>query len=781
MKKALLSFLTGTALLLTTIVSAQNVAINTTGATADPSAILDISATNAGLLAPRVTLSSLTDAATIANPATSLLVYNTGGAVTAGFYYNSGTPASPAWSKFSTGGNYWASADGVNIYNTNTGEVNIGANTTLTNGQLNVYGSVAGTYGVTYYQTPGTGTGPYVGFAIGEDNLSDNSVDLFNFGNGPINFLTNGAEAAIIAANGNIGIGRFTPLAKTEISSFGPVNNLYTTPSGFPLITGLAVYENDSVTTSTKEGIYSFVDGDSIENIGVFGEAGSTALSGNIGVLGRVSFPPANPNTVSGAIWGYDAVGTVTPTTNTFAGYFIGKVDVLGNTSVFGSSPAIDPSATWIGFDASTYSTNTSTDDSVSTTGVLGYASGGTGTFNSGVVGIGGSTGSFNAGAVALAGDGPDGTNIGLFAQANLHPGDYAAYLLGNVLTYGNTTTYGSSPAITPSASFIGFDAATYSSNLSVDDSVSEVGVLGYTNGGTAGFGAGVVGIGGSTNTFNAGLIGLADDGAAGTNFALFAEADNASDYAGYFNGNVFISGTLSASGTKNFEIDHPLDPANKILRHAAMESNEVLDQYSGNITTDGTGYATVQLPAYFESITKDFRYQLTVIGTFAQAIVKQKVSGNQFVIQTNQPNVEVSWQVTGVRNDKQMQAHPFVAEEAKTARQAGKYFQPELYGQPASAGIAYMPKSNGRTAVRKATPPAIPSLKAIAGAAHKSANSIKPPVVKGIAGSVAVSGGLKKPTVNKNAAPVYPANSLLGKAQQAKAAKAGNASTPKK
>ena len=241
-------------------------------------------------------------------------------------------------------------------------------------------------------------------------------------------------------------------------------------------------------------------------------------------------------------------------------------------------------------------------------------------------------------------------------------------------------------------------------------------GVLGYTNGGTSTFGAGVLGIGGSTNAINAGLIGLADDGAAGTNFALFAEADNASDYAGYFNGNVFISGTLSASGTKNFEIDHPLDPANKILRHAAMESNEVLDQYSGNITTDGSGYATVQLPAYFESITKDFRYQLTVIGTFAQAIVKQKVSGNQFVIQTNQPNVEVSWQVTGVRNDKQMQAHPFVSEEAKTARQAGKYFQPELYGQPASAGIVYMPKSTGKTTAARRP---LPSLKAVAGATN--------------------------------------------------------------
>ncbi len=632
----------------------------------------------------------------------------------------------------------------------------------------NIYGSVPGIYGVTYYQTPVTGAGTGVGFAIGEDNFSNSTVDLLNFSNGPIDFYTNSVPAATIAANGNVGIGMLTPVAKTEISSFGPTNNLYTIASGYNIVTGLATRESDSASGYEQAGIYSYSDGSTVENESVFGEAGSTGLA-NFGVFGRLSFAPVSGSYFNSAVLGYDVVDSL----NTYAGYFNGKVFTQGNNTIYGSSPAIIPSTTWIGFDASTYSSNTSADDSVSTTGLFGYASGGAGPFNSGVVGIGGSTGSYHAGVLALAGDGPDGSNFGLFAQANLNPDDYAAYLLGNVLAYGNTTTYGSSPAITPSASFIGFDAATYSSNTSTDDTVSEVGVLGYTNGGTSTFGAGVVGIGGSTNSFNVGLIGLADDGPAGSNFALFAEADNASDYAGYFNGNVYMSGTLSAGGTKNFEIDHPLDPANKILRHAAMESNEVLDQYSGNITTDGTGYATVQLPAYFESITKDFRYQLTVMGTFAQAIVKQKVSGNQFVIQTNQPNVEVSWQVTGVRNDKQMQAHPFVSEEAKTARQAGKYFQPELYGQPASAGIVYMPKSTGKTTAARRP---VPSLKALAGAAtHTPAVHTLPASLKGSAGSMA--GGLKKPVASKNVAPVYPPNSLAGQAK----AKAANTTSPKK
>ena len=76
---------------------AQNIAINTTGLTADPSAMLDVSATNKGVLIPRVALTSTTSAAPVTAPATSLLVYNTatsGSGATAvypGYYYWDGT------------------------------------------------------------------------------------------------------------------------------------------------------------------------------------------------------------------------------------------------------------------------------------------------------------------------------------------------------------------------------------------------------------------------------------------------------------------------------------------------------------------------------------------------------------------------------------------------------------------------------------------------------------------------------------------------------------------
>ena len=108
MKKSLTTLKNG-ALCLFTVLSfastAQNVGINASGANPDPSAMLDVSASNKGLLIPNVALSSTTDVTTIPSPATSLLVYNTNASITgtgaggAGYYYYNGT----AWVRMSTG------------------------------------------------------------------------------------------------------------------------------------------------------------------------------------------------------------------------------------------------------------------------------------------------------------------------------------------------------------------------------------------------------------------------------------------------------------------------------------------------------------------------------------------------------------------------------------------------------------------------------------------------------------------------------------------------------
>ena len=78
---------------------AQGTGINSSGASPDNSAMLDVSATDKGLLIPRISLIDTTDATTIASPAHSLIVYNTSvsGGLAEGYYFNSGTPSAPRW------------------------------------------------------------------------------------------------------------------------------------------------------------------------------------------------------------------------------------------------------------------------------------------------------------------------------------------------------------------------------------------------------------------------------------------------------------------------------------------------------------------------------------------------------------------------------------------------------------------------------------------------------------------------------------------------------------
>lgn len=143
--------------------------------------------------------------------------------------------------------------------------------------------------------------------------------------------------------------------------------------------------------------------------------------------------------------------------------------------------------------------------------------------------------------------------------------------------------------------------------------------------------------------------------------------------------GNLNVTGTLSkASGS--FKIDHPLDPENKVLYHSFVESPDMMNIYNGNATTDAKGFATITLPDYFGALNKDFRYQLTTIGTFAQAIVSQKVKENTFIIQTDKPNVEVSWQVTGIRNDAYAKKFRIPNTVDKSEAEKGKYLYPAAF-----------------------------------------------------------------------------------------------------
>jgi hypothetical protein len=153
--------------------------------------------------------------------------------------------------------------------------------------------------------------------------------------------------------------------------------------------------------------------------------------------------------------------------------------------------------------------------------------------------------------------------------------------------------------------------------------------------------------------------------------------------WAGLFVGNVRITGTLSMPG-KTFQIDHPLDPANRYLNHASVESSERKNVYDGVARLDEEGTAWADLPEWFEALNGDFRYQLTAVGGAEPDLhVAEEVSENRFKIAGGQEGTKVCWQVTGTRKDPWAAANPLEVEQEKPEEERGRYLEPALYDAP--------------------------------------------------------------------------------------------------
>jgi hypothetical protein len=207
-----------------------------------------------------------------------------------------------------------------------------------------------------------------------------------------------------------------------------------------------------------------------------------------------------------------------------------------------------------------------------------------------------------------------------------------------------------------------------------------------------SGPGIAITGRGGS-GVFQAGVHGTGNIGvwADGSTTGLMATGRN---NAGVFFGQVSVFGNLNIQGTLSkagggFRIDHPLDPAHKFLSHSFVESPEMLNIYAGTAVTDDQGTVTVSLPEYFQALNRDHHVQLTPVGQLSLATIEGGIRDNQFVIRTDQPGVTVSWQVTGVRQDRWAQAHRIVAEQDKAPAEDGLFLHPEEHGQPESSNLA--------------------------------------------------------------------------------------------
>ena len=234
--------------------------------------------------------------------------------------------------------------------------------------------------------------------------------------------------------------------------------------------------------------------------------------------------------------------------------------------------------------------------------------------------------------------------------------------------------------------------AAIFATHTGTGGSSLSSGLVGSTG---SPIGSGVLGISGLAGYVGCGGAGVCGSsihrigvvGVSGESVGVYGSTT--SGLAGEFHGDVSVSGILSKGGG-SFKIDHPLDPENKYLYHSFVESPDMMNVYNGNIATDEKGEAVVALPDYFEALNKDFRYQLTVIGTFAQAIVGEEIKGNRFVIKTSAPNVKVSWHVTGIRQDAWANRNRIGVEVEKTGRDRGYYLHPEAFNQPEERSIEW-------------------------------------------------------------------------------------------
>jgi hypothetical protein len=220
----------------------------------------------------------------------------------------------------------------------------------------------------------------------------------------------------------------------------------------------------------------------------------------------------------------------------------------------------------------------------------------------------------------------------------------------------------------------------------------NNVGVMGSGNPGVNGvssaeFGSGVSGLG--MGTSGHGVVGSISQDSS-TASGVYGGSAGTGSYAGYFEGSVGVTGSLSKAGG-SFRIDHPLDPANRILQHSFVESPDMKNVYDGVVIADDHGNATVELPSWFEALNRDFRYGLTALDAAMPDLhVRARLEGGRFGVGGAAPRGTVSWQLTGIRKDAWAEANRIEVELDKQGEQRGRYLHPIEHGQARTRGVDY-------------------------------------------------------------------------------------------
>ena len=348
---------------------AQNVGINVLGLSPNTAALLDIDANpnfNKGLLIPRVTFLQRTGANfnPLSTAAQGLTVYQTdAGGLGEGFYFNTSTSTTPAWSfllnntsgwsltgnaattpsssaigaAIPAGQNYAGTSDLKDfVLATNNLERlrissagNIGIGTTSPNNKLHIVGGMTVSSGGTW---PGDGNAmlDYIGLRVGHDGATNSSspvgLNIAINRAAPAAAFKNSTGPALLVEAGSIGIGTTTP--STQLHSTGGVRFQTLTGTGNRfVITDLnGNISAGSATTSgivTGSGILNYVpkwtpDGATLGNslifdngtyvgIGTTNPATSLDINGQVQISGVNNLTP--PSGLSYGIWAQNSRG----------------------------------------------------------------------------------------------------------------------------------------------------------------------------------------------------------------------------------------------------------------------------------------------------------------------------------------------------------------------------------------------------------------------------------------------------------------------------------------
>lgn len=270
----------------------QGVAINNDNSNPDPSAMLDVKSTTKGLLAPRMTL---TQRNAIISPATGLLVFQTNS--TPGYYFNSGTPATPAWVMVGSNAGQWQTNGNFIYYD--LGYVGIGTDTPIE--KLEVKQSVDDA-NFPFINLNALDVSGISGVAMSAED-SYKSWMFYGLNNSlTINADNDGGfrPDITIKNTGSVGIGDYDAAARLHVFESSPgYTAAFGTPiSGFTTGTNVAIGDDDATSlmyigqSSSRKGFliwhYDATPADAYFSIGTYGGGNplilQTASSGNVGI-----------------------------------------------------------------------------------------------------------------------------------------------------------------------------------------------------------------------------------------------------------------------------------------------------------------------------------------------------------------------------------------------------------------------------------------------------------------------------------------------------------------